>query len=169
MRKNDPFRKFVAEHQEHLKQAPPGGHTFQQSIEMGISSLEDPAVGRAAWDKSLAVRLQRAKEKGEADDGVSLGDYKQAYTAKMHELSSDIRRAMGEVTRKDAKTKAQSFRSMWYEDEPDADLIQPEKPEDDRFQGNDITSMAHAKLDEIREQRQYYRTTVWEMPLLASE
>lgn len=58
--------------------------------------------------------------------------------------------------------------SFWHEEEPDLELISDELHEDD-FEEDDITSMAHGKLDEIREHRQYARITAWEMPLLARE
>ncbi|KAL2759063.1 hypothetical protein ACRALDRAFT_1080632 [Sodiomyces alcalophilus JCM 7366] len=55
-------------------------------------------------------------------------------------------------------------RSFWY-DEDDPDTIT--EGTGDEFDENDITSMAHGKLDEIREHRHYARVAVWEMPLLA--
>ncbi|ROT35642.1 37S ribosomal protein S24 [Sodiomyces alkalinus F11] len=55
-------------------------------------------------------------------------------------------------------------RSFWY-DEDDPDTITEDVG--DEFDENDITSMAHGKLDEIREYRHYARVAVWEMPLLA--
>lgn len=56
-------------------------------------------------------------------------------------------------------------RSFWY-DEDDPETITEDVG--DEFDENDITSMAHGKLDEIREHRHYARVAVWEMPLLAS-
>ena len=40
--------------------------------------------------------------------------------------------------------------------------------EDDIFQGDDISSLAHGQLEQQREIRQYARIAAWEMPLLAS-
>jgi len=57
--------------------------------------------------------------------------------------------------------------SAFNDEEEDEDYLTDER-KDDSFAGDDITSMAHGKLDEIREQRHYARVTVWEMPLLAS-
>lgn len=56
--------------------------------------------------------------------------------------------------------------SFWDDEEPDPDLITGD--EGDEFKEDDMTEMAHAKLDEIREQRNYARIAIWEMPLLAS-
>lgn len=56
---------------------------------------------------------------------------------------------------------------FWDEDEVDNDLIT--NSNDDEFDENDMTDIAHAKLEEMREQRAYARLAIWEMPLLASE
>jgi small subunit ribosomal protein S35 len=58
--------------------------------------------------------------------------------------------------------------AFWNEEEKDPEMITSEFGEDD-FEEDDITSMAHGKLEEHREFREYARITVWEMPLLASE
>ncbi|KAI0164239.1 mitochondrial ribosomal subunit protein-domain-containing protein [Hypoxylon sp. FL1284] len=58
-------------------------------------------------------------------------------------------------------------RSFWSEEEEDPDLIAEEKDEDDSFSEEDIMSMAHGKLEEFREYREYARLAAWEMPLLS--
>ncbi|KAF3760820.1 hypothetical protein M406DRAFT_267226 [Cryphonectria parasitica EP155] len=55
--------------------------------------------------------------------------------------------------------------AFWDEDEPDNDLITND--DNDEFRENDMTDIAHAKLEEHREQRAYARIAIWEMPLLA--
>lgn len=40
--------------------------------------------------------------------------------------------------------------------------------EDEEFQGDDITSLAHGELEQHREMREYARIAAWEMPLLSS-
>ncbi|KAL2202893.1 hypothetical protein CC79DRAFT_1184660 [Sarocladium strictum] len=52
--------------------------------------------------------------------------------------------------------------SLWYDDE-DPYTHTDEEP----FDEDDITSMAHGKLEEVKEMRHYARLAVWEMPLLA--
>lgn len=55
--------------------------------------------------------------------------------------------------------------SFWYDpDDPECST-----EEHDEFDENDITEMAHAKLEEIREMRHYQRLAVWELPLLSSK
>lgn len=57
--------------------------------------------------------------------------------------------------------------AFWDDQEPDPDLVTND--DSDIFDENDMTDIAHAKLEEIREQRAYARTIVWEMPLLSSK
>jgi small subunit ribosomal protein S35 len=58
--------------------------------------------------------------------------------------------------------------NFWNEEEPDQDYLVEETGEDE-FDENDILSMAHGKLEEHREAREYARIAVWEMPLLSSK
>lgn len=55
--------------------------------------------------------------------------------------------------------------TFWDEDEDDKDLISND--DSDEFDENDMTDIAHAKLEEHREQRAYARLAIWEMPLLS--
>lgn len=53
--------------------------------------------------------------------------------------------------------------SFWYdEDDPEMDCDEVEE-----FDEDDMTEMAHAKLEEIKEMRHYNRLAVWELPLLS--
>ncbi|KAK0615018.1 mitochondrial ribosomal subunit protein-domain-containing protein, partial [Bombardia bombarda] len=56
--------------------------------------------------------------------------------------------------------------AFWNDEETDTDIITDEVGEDD-FEEDDILSMAHGKLEEHREFREYARIAVWEMPLLS--
>lgn len=56
--------------------------------------------------------------------------------------------------------------SFWY-DEDDEDTVTENVG--DEFNEDDLTEMGHAKLDEIRDMRQWTRVMAWEMPLLSSE
>jgi hypothetical protein len=40
---------------------------------------------------------------------------------------------------------------------------------DDEFKEDDISSLAHAELEQHREMREYARLAAWEMPLLSSK
>ena len=54
------------------------------------------------------------------------------------------------------------FMSMGEEDEL-------EQAEDDVWENDDISSLAHGELEQHRELREYARITAWEMPLLSSK
>ncbi|KKA30647.1 hypothetical protein TD95_004207 [Thielaviopsis punctulata] len=56
-------------------------------------------------------------------------------------------------------------RSYWFD--PDDPETLTHTIEGDKFEENDISPLAHAKLQEIREEREYMRVMAWEMPLLA--
>jgi len=57
--------------------------------------------------------------------------------------------------------------SFWFDEDDDDPMTHDVQGED--FDEDDITSMAHGKLDELREYRHYARITAWEMPLLSSK
>ena len=56
---------------------------------------------------------------------------------------------------------------FWNEEEEDPEMVMKDGPDEDD-PGYDMSSMAHSRLDEIREQRHLARIIVWEMPLLSS-
>ncbi|KAI0024231.1 hypothetical protein F4780DRAFT_776056 [Xylariomycetidae sp. FL0641] len=56
--------------------------------------------------------------------------------------------------------------SFWNDDEDDPDMITDELNEDE-FEEDDITAIAHGKLEEYRDQREYARIAAWQMPLLS--
>lgn len=64
---------------------------------------------------------------------------------------------------KDPKPQRDSF---WFDEEDDDPTTQDIVGEE--FDEDDIPTMAHGKLDEVREFRHYARISAWEMPMLAS-
>jgi small subunit ribosomal protein S35 len=70
-----------------------------------------------------------------------------------------------EDIQKDDKGEKPNKQSFWF-DEEDPETNTEELEE---FDEDDITSMAHGKLDEVREMRKYARLAVWELPLLSSK
>lgn len=74
-------------------------------------------------------------------------------------------RALADELMRDDKGERPNKSSFWF-DEEDPDTNTEEHEE---FDEDDITSMAHGKLDEIRDMRQYARLAVWELPLLSSK
>lgn len=76
----------------------------------------------------------------------------------------DVARDQSRPLRALVKPKKDAF---WDEDEDDLDLVTND--DSDEFDENDMTDIAHAKLEEHREQRAYARIAIWEMPLLSSK
>ncbi|KAL2273587.1 hypothetical protein FJTKL_04429 [Diaporthe vaccinii] len=74
----------------------------------------------------------------------------------------DAARELARPLRAAIKPRRNAF---WDEDEDDKDLISND--DSDEFDENDMTDIAHAKLEEHREQRAYARLAIWEMPLLS--
>jgi small subunit ribosomal protein S35 len=64
----------------------------------------------------------------------------------------------------DIKPKNLGF---WGEDEEDEFAIVED--DDDEFHNDDISSIAHAELEQHREIREYARIAAWDMPLLSSK
>ena len=56
--------------------------------------------------------------------------------------------------------------SFWFDEEDDDTMTHDIVGED--FDEDDIPTVAHGKLDELREHRHYARIVAWEMPMLAS-
>ncbi|KAI0451196.1 mitochondrial ribosomal subunit protein-domain-containing protein [Xylaria acuta] len=55
---------------------------------------------------------------------------------------------------------------FWMDDETDSDLIHEDR-NTEKFDEDDIMSLAHAKFEEFREYREYARIAAWQMPLLS--
>lgn len=73
-------------------------------------------------------------------------------------------RELAEELRRDDLGERPNKSSFWFdENDPENNT-----EEHDEWNEDDITSMAHSKLDEVRDMRQYARLAVWEMPLLSS-
>jgi small subunit ribosomal protein S35 len=105
----------------------------------------------------LRMMDEVAKEEGFADFDSMAG------------RSSDYGRELDRGFARDFDAVAQSKgvdpNSFWYDDEqPDMNWDGEEE-----FEDNDMTHMAHGRLDEVREMRHYARLAVWELPLLSSK
>lgn len=82
-------------------------------------------------------------------------------------LQEAVSRAVQELTAEEPKMefKTPKIKQGFFcigEDEPN------EIGEDEEFEGDDITSTAHAQLEQHREIREYMRIAAWEMPMLSS-
>lgn len=77
---------------------------------------------------------------------------------------AEMRRALSSASRPDRKLRDQ----FWNDEEEDPEMVLEESPDDDDAT-DEMTEMAHSKLDEVRDQRNLARVIAWEMPLLASK
>ncbi|KAI1081252.1 mitochondrial ribosomal subunit protein-domain-containing protein [Whalleya microplaca] len=83
------------------------------------------------------------------------------------QLQEKSLRKANEITRFAARIpRINKSRSLWHDDEEDPDLLTNDLDEDE-FDEDDILSLAHGKLEEFREYREYSRVAAWEMPLLS--
>jgi small subunit ribosomal protein S35 len=82
--------------------------------------------------------------------------------AKLDKLTKEVIQETAEIRRPVRITK----NMFWNTNEPESDMVTDEIGEDE-FEEDDMTSMAHGKLEEHREYREYARIAIWEMPLLA--
>ncbi|CAK7263538.1 37S ribosomal protein S24, mitochondrial [Sporothrix epigloea] len=81
----------------------------------------------------------------------------------------DLERQMREMLRQFDQAERPTPKGpdqFWNEEEEDPEMVIKDGP-DEEDPGYDISSMAHGRLDEIREQRHLARIIVWEMPLLS--
>ncbi|KAI5922706.1 mitochondrial ribosomal subunit protein-domain-containing protein [Camillea tinctor] len=101
-------------------------------------------------------RLYRDAGKGRDNEVDSLTKLQEQTTGVINESVANMLR----LPRMNLK------RSFWNEEEEDPELITDELNEDE-FDEDDVPSLAHGKLEEIREYREYARLAAWEMPLLS--
>ncbi len=118
--------------------------------------------GRAGREMSLDEALMEGmtrEERAEFKRNMPTEEAKRPLMKLLSEIKRDTARSRMPVRKK--------MGAFWNDEEPDPDAITDEINEDE-FEENDITSMAHGKLEEHRDHRHYARVTAWEMPLLSS-
>ncbi|EGU80320.1 mitochondrial ribosomal subunit protein-domain-containing protein [Fusarium oxysporum Fo47] len=120
----------------------------------------EAALAEASTPEGLKQLDQLAKENGYN----SIDHYLQNELEWHPGWASEDRSVLEDITRDD-KGERPNKQSFWF-DEEDPETNTEELEE---FDEDDITSMAHGKLDEIRDMRQYARLAVWELPLLSTE
>ncbi|CAI0644006.1 hypothetical protein COL154_002287 [Colletotrichum chrysophilum] len=130
-------------------------YRVQESVEDVVKKLK-PAEVEA---------LQRMRKSDPSAQSLSLEEWLDRQWTKADE---EAERQGPLVTNREYKMLAPRVKpnrqSFWFD--PDAPMEDTENIVDE-FDEDDMTSMAHGKLDEIREHRHYHRIMAWEMPLLA--
>lgn len=134
------------------------GEEGGESIPVELRQLDKAFLDRAT-PEGLQQLDQLAKLNGHNSIEAYLDD-KLRYTPG---FSTQDRLLTDELVRDDSGGKPDR-KAFWY-DEDDPDTFTEEH---DEFNEDDMMSMAHNKLDEVREMRHYTRLAVWEMPLLSS-
>lgn len=115
---------------------------------------------------SQSMTIEQAVEKAlEGEDRSGLGRIPRG------QQLDGLKKALGEskTLMSDLKRRPKvSRQSWWHEEEADTELLTDEQNEDE-FEEDDILSLAHGKLEEHREWREYARLLVYDLPLLASK
>lgn len=120
----------------------------------------EAAIAEAATPEGMKQLDELAKENGYN----TIDEYLETELERRPGWASEDRSLQDEIM-KDDRGERPNRQSFWF-DEEDPETNTEELEE---FDEDDITSMAHGKLDQIREMRQYDRLAVWELPLLSSE
>lgn len=110
------------------------------------------------------LELRQINEVAQREGHASLDAQLQAEITDSLEVSKDAM-ALDEAFDAVDKGPKPNKDSFWFDEEDEED---PSTEDIEEFDEDDITSMAHGKLEEIRDMRHYQRLAVWEMPLLAS-
>lgn len=113
----------------------------------------------------ILMREDATIELGESRGLESILDNQTSFD--VDEVVKDAQKNIIESTRPLRLVQTPKRNAFWDDEEADPDLVTND--DSDMFDENDMTDLAHAKLEEIREQRAYARTIVWEMPLLSSK
>ncbi|KAI1502856.1 mitochondrial ribosomal subunit protein-domain-containing protein [Biscogniauxia marginata] len=120
---------------------------------------EDEGDEAGLFDEGDIYQMQEALRKS----GTGR-DSEVEFSTKIQEQS--IGRSADLVSLMQRQTTVLRSRSFWNDEEEDPDMITDELNEDE-FDEDDIMSMAHGKLEEFREYREYARIAAWEIPLLS--
>ncbi|KAK7964897.1 hypothetical protein PG988_009901 [Apiospora saccharicola] len=116
--------------------------------------------------KSTPSKAQRQAETRMLQSYENQSNFTAEQKTLFDELEKEIDLLDYAVTEATAVPKKMKKETFWGEDEEDPDMlvedIDDEEPADD-----DIMSMAHGKLEEFREYREYARVAAWQMPLLS--
>ncbi|KAK5987117.1 Mitochondrial ribosomal small subunit protein 24 [Cladobotryum mycophilum] len=124
--------------------------------------LDLKAMNKAFLDSATPEGLRQLDELAKSNGHTTVEDYLESTLRSTPGWGSEDRALDEDLYRDDVGEKPNKT-SFWFdEDDPETN-----SEEHDEFDEDDITSMAHGKLDQLREMRHYARLAVWEMPLLS--
>ena len=125
--------------------------------------LDLQAMNKSFNDAATPDGLRQLDELAKTNGHNSIDEFLTASLRETPGWSSEDRALEEELLKDDIGDKPNKS-SFWFDEEdPETNT-----EEHDEFDEDDITSMAHGKLDEVRTFRHYARLAAWEMPLLAS-
>lgn len=130
--------------------------------EEDFGPVELKKLEAALAEASTPEGLKQLDQLAKANGFNSIDQYLQNQLDYHPGWASEDRSTLEDIM-KDDKGEKPNKQSFWF-DEEDPETNTEELEE---FDEDDITSMAHGKLDEIREMRKYARMAVWELPLLS--
>jgi small subunit ribosomal protein S35 len=154
-------------------------HFSVSSINRDESDEESEAAQAARNEQLIEALTEEAKEKfasltsdqraeqeaalSELVGSIKSGDYDRRLQAIMAKNARELNERFPPEPQRATSTFAPSGLLAMGEEDPHGSGDDPE------FAGDDITSIAHAELDDHREMREYARLAAWELPLLTSE
>lgn len=135
-----------------------------------------PAKNPDEEDGEAAEAEETASDDGSADrilDEIPPEDRDPAMEAELEEMRPQLEKLESKMHTELDEMEAKLFKdprpqkdSFWFDEEDDDPTT--EGIVGDEFDEDDMPTMAHGKLDELREYRHYSRIVAWEMPMLAS-
>jgi small subunit ribosomal protein S35 len=127
-------------------------------------ALDLKLMNKAFLESVTPESLKHLDELAKNNGYTTVEEYLEATLRETPGWASEDRALDEDLFRDDSGDKPNKS-SFWFdEDDPETNT-----EEHDEFDEDDITSMAHGKLDEMRDMRHYARLAIWEMPLLASK
>lgn len=156
-RHSSPLRTFSSTGTQYLprRERSERDEAFQEDIDRVVAQLN-----KKAYENATPKQVAQLDEYAQQNDTRNFDEFLDKVAGSQNR--ADVRameEEMLKITRGDMPDKS----SLWYdEDDPQTNT------DEEAFDEDDMTSMAHGKLQQIKEMRNYERLIVWEMPLLSS-
>lgn len=128
------------------------------------AELELKEMDKSFLDNATPEGLRQLDDLAKTNGAASIDEFIDSTLRSTPGLSSEDRQLSEDLYKDDVGEKPNKS-SFWFDEEdPETNT-----EDHDEFDEDDITSMAHGKLEEVREMRHYTRLAVWDMPLLSSK
>ena len=134
----------------------------------GLSDEAEDLFGGAAEGPQTEEEVKHFLENPPDDMRADLEELMSRMKGVENELARELKNELGDdagdtrnFVEKQRPPRPGGLLDMGDEDEPD-------RADDEVFEGDDMTSLGHGDLERHREMREYARIAAWDMPLLAS-